>query len=73
MRAIINVRMIVEIPNDCEEKDALSLILNEFEDMLSVGLTSNDYVNDLPEVIINSIKVNSFRKLAPLNTNRVNV
>lgn len=71
MRAAINVQMIVELPNDFNEKNALSLISDEFQDFLSVGLTSDDYLDDIPEIIINSIKVRSFRKLAPLALNQI--
>ena len=73
MRAVINVQMVIEVPNDYSEQKALSLISNEFEEMLNVCFTSNDYVDDLPEVIINSIKIKSFSRLAPLKTNKVNV
>ncbi len=71
MRAIINVQMVIEIPNDYSEERALSLISDEFEEMLDIGLTSNDYVDDVPELIINTIKIKSFNRLAPLNFQKV--
>lgn len=73
MRAVVNVQMVIEIPNDYTEERALSLISDEFEEMLDVGFTSDDYVDDLPEVIINSIKIKSFSRLAPKKINKVNV
>ena len=72
MKCKVLLEVVMEIPNEYTvEESAISLIKDEIENSLYVGLNLDDYVNEVPDVIFNSIKIKSFYKIASDSPDRV--
>jgi len=74
MKCKVLVEVVMQIPNEyINDESAKSLIKNQIEDSLYVGLDFDDYVDEVPDVIFNYITIKSFHRLANRNSREVTV
>ena len=72
MKCKVLVEVVMQIPNEyINDESAKSLIKDQIEDSLYVGLDLDDYVDEVPDVIFNYITIKSFHRLASKNPGKV--